>query len=112
MKLVIIKKINELEETIAANQGLMSQGVQSADQLEVAKANEMGSLLYDSIQRNKESLIALIKALANVDNAGYGFCDTEDCEEVIPKARLKFNPAITKCVDCSWTKEQEDKQVA
>jgi DnaK suppressor protein len=112
MKAEIIKKINTLEESIKANRTSMSQPIQTADQLEIAEASERNSLLLGTINRDELSLSKLKQALVNVEKDSFGFCDSEDCGEEIPEGRLKFNPAITKCFDCSFTQELRDKQVA
>lgn len=112
MKTEIIKKIQAFEEQIAANEKIMLQPIQTADQLEVAKAYEMNGLLLGTINRDKLSLSKLKQALVNVDKENFGFCDNEDCGEEIPEGRLKFDPAITKCFDCSLIQEMREKQVA
>lgn len=46
----------------------------------------------------RKILIEIEKALARLDNGGYGSC--LNCKDEIPKARLKAVPWARYCVDC------------
>ena len=57
------------------------------------------ALSVAALQRNREQIGRLRRALNKVDEGEYGWC--EECGEAIPDARLEIDPAADYCVACA-----------
>ncbi|HEX2647562.1 MAG TPA: TraR/DksA C4-type zinc finger protein [Candidatus Dormibacteraeota bacterium] len=69
-----------------------------AEDIDLAQAlsdREITGLLVDLLDQNREQVE---RALERLREGAYGVC--EGCGRRIPEARLRFQPAATRCVDC------------
>ena len=58
-----------------------------------------------SLAQSESAVLAQIdEALRRIDKGTYGEC--EDCEKLIPKARLNAIPYASRCVKCASVSEQ------
>jgi len=55
-------------------------------------------------QSGSEVLVQIDEALKRIDDGTYGEC--EECEKMIPKARLNAIPYVNRCVKCAGKSEQ------
>lgn len=52
-----------------------------------------------ALNKSKDTLIKLERALENIDSADFGLC--RQCDEPIPSARLMILPESDHCVQCA-----------
>jgi len=57
------------------------------------------ALSVAALQRNREQINRLRRALRKLDEGEYGWC--EECGGAIPEARLDIDPAADHCVACA-----------
>ncbi len=84
--------------------GRDAQGVVTLDQQSVGRLSRMDALQNQAMAKAQQvrrdaERIRLRKALQRMDEGEFGFC--EDCGEDIPLARLRLDPAATRCVSCA-----------
>ncbi len=72
--------------------------VSISEDIDLAQAlsdRQTTDLLVQLLDENREQVE---RALERVREGAYGVC--EDCARRIPRERLRFQPAATRCVDC------------
>ena len=74
------------------------------DQQSVGRLSRMDAMLQQSMElatedRRQHRLVALTAALKRIETGDYGYC--VKCDEEIPTGRLKFDPAVTLCIECA-----------
>ena len=77
------------------------------DQTKVGRLSRMDAMQSQAMaketQRRRIAHITIIDAaIKRIKDSDYGFCCV--CDELIPKKRLEFDPAMTTCVQCAKTK--------
>ena len=74
------------------------------DQQSVGRLSRVDAITQQSMElatedRRQFRLMALYAALKRIEAGSYGYCFK--CDEEIPTDRLKFDPAVTMCVECA-----------
>jgi DnaK suppressor protein len=75
--------------------GVITSIPEDTDLAQAMSDRETTDLLVHLLDENREQVE---RALERVREGGYGIC--EGCGHRIPAARLKFQPAATRCVEC------------
>ncbi|GAB4283406.1 MAG: hypothetical protein Kow0058_02190 [Roseovarius sp.] len=99
---LIAARLAALEEGDAA--GAAGQATVALDQQAVGRLSRMDALQHQAMARaggarrqiERQRLRAALDRLRRDD---YGFC--EDCGEPIAPARLRLDPAATRCIGCA-----------
>ena len=71
----------------------------SVGRLSRIDAMQMQAMALAGQRRRVAEKVQIKAALKRIDNDDYGYCIT--CGEDIPEARLRYNPAVLKCVECA-----------
>ena len=71
----------------------------SVGRLSRIDAMQMQAMALAGQRRRVAEKVQIEAALKRIDNDDYGYCIT--CREDIPEARLRYNPAVLKCVECA-----------
>lgn len=79
------------------------------DQSKVGRLSRMDAMQAQAISQDRErrreqELQRIDAALQRIENGEYGYC--LDCDEPIAEQRLKFDPAVTLCINCASLREQ------
>ncbi|MCW9024014.1 MAG: TraR/DksA C4-type zinc finger protein [Gammaproteobacteria bacterium] len=86
--------------------------VDLATQVNDIAERSVADLLVDinlaHIDRHIIEIRAIENALIRLQEGKYGLCS--DCEQAIPDARLKANPAAQRCLDCQKVHEHRYAQ--
>ncbi len=85
---------------------LKDQDLNAPDIFDVASKNIDLALDFEVIERNRQSLILIDKALAKINSGEYGFCELTG--EEIGVKRLTAQPTATLCIEA---KEMLERQV-
>lgn len=90
----------ETEDTL----GSAGQATVELDQQAVGRLSRMDALQNQAMakaghQRRLIEKSRLNAALARMDEGEFGYC--EDCGEDIDPARLRLDPAATRCIQCA-----------
>ncbi len=98
----ILARLQEIEGENALGQD--AQSVVVLDQQSVGRLSRMDALQNQAMAKAQQSprdveRRRLHQALSAMEDEEYGYC--EDCGEDIPLARLKLDPAATRCVSCA-----------
>ncbi|MFN3209684.1 MAG: TraR/DksA family transcriptional regulator [Roseovarius sp.] len=101
MRRLIETRLEELDAEDA--RGAPGKATVELDQQSVGRLSRMDALQNQAMARATEARRAserarLTSALARMDAGEFGFC--EDCGDRIAPARLRLDPAATRCVDC------------
>ena len=97
--------IREKENLLSADEiSGESRKTVTLDQQSVGRLSRMdalqGQAMNNAIQTRRLQAIAKINAaLKRIDEGEYGYCVT--CGEEIQEKRLKLDPAVARCTDCS-----------
>ncbi len=75
--------------------GVVPSIPEEADLAQALSDRETSDLLVHLLDENREQVE---RALERVREGAYGIC--ESCNRRIPQARLNFQPAATRCVEC------------
>ena len=99
---VIRKEVDQLKGLSEGSK--VSRAPVMLDQQSVGRLSRMDAMLQQSMElatedRRQLRLMALSAALKRIEKGNYGYCFK--CDEGIPTDRLKFDPAITLCVECA-----------
>lgn len=89
----LAEEVNEKVELDQARFGRVSRGSALMDQA----MSEAG------VERDKQRLVAVRKALKRIEEEQYGFC--LECDEPISEKRLEVAPETELCLDCQTYKE-------
>lgn len=90
----LAEEVNEKVELDQARFGRVSRGSALMDQA----MSEAG------VERDKQRLIAVRKALKRIEDRQYGFC--LECDEPISEKRLEVAPETELCLDCQSFREE------
>ena len=90
----LAEEVNEKVELDQARFGRVSRGSALMDQA----MSEAG------VERDKQRLVAVRKALKIIADQQYGFC--LECDEPISEKRLEVAPETELCLDCQSLKEE------
>ncbi len=90
----LAEEVNEKVELDQARFGRVSRGTALMDQA----MSEAG------VERDKQRLVAVRKALKRIEDEQYGFC--LECDEPISEKRLDVAPETELCLDCQAYKEE------
>mgnify|MGYP001815030192 FL=1 len=79
------------------------------DQSRVGRLSRMDAMQGQAMaqasgRRREESLRKIAAAIARIDSNEYGIC--RDCDEEIAEARLRFDPAADRCIECAGIRER------
>ncbi len=77
------------------------------DEIDLASSEYSQSMIFRLRDREKFLLAKIDKALARIENGGFGIC--EKCEEEISMKRLEARPVTTLCIRCKEEQEQKEK---
>ncbi len=99
-----LAEINELSET-----GDSAAQPVELDQTRVGRLSRMDAMQAQAMsvetkRRREIELVRISAALKRVEAGTYGEC--LQCGEMIPVARLEFNPSTPLCIQCAERKEQ------
>jgi RNA polymerase-binding transcription factor len=97
----LIELKTELEQLNADNKE--AAGTVTLDQSKVGRLSRMDAMQAQQMAKETErrrqvQLQKIEGALRRLDEGDYGMCFI--CDEEIDQARLKFDPASTRCVNC------------
>ncbi|HIJ82553.1 MAG TPA: TraR/DksA family transcriptional regulator [Desulfuromonadales bacterium] len=84
---------------------ILEPGGDIYDQASSERDRELGLLLGD---REREKLHNIEEALLRINDGDYGIC--EECDEDIPRGRLKAMPFTRHCVKCKSDLEKQQAQ--
>lgn len=99
---LIEARLAELNEEDA--RGEAGKATVELDQQSVGRLSRMDALQNQAMAKATDARRAgerrrLQAALARMDEGEFGYC--EDCGEQVAEARLRLDPAATRCVDCA-----------
>jgi RNA polymerase-binding transcription factor DksA len=87
---------NGLHRSLADSVGSVVPAIpEEADLAQALSDRETSDILIHLLDENREQVE---RALERVREGAYGIC--ESCNRRIPQARLDFQPAATRCVEC------------
>ncbi len=84
-----------LHRPLADSVGVILSIPEDTDLAQALADRQTTDILVHLLEENREQVE---RALERVREGAYGVC--EDCGRRIPRQRLKFQPAATRCVDC------------
>lgn len=90
----LAEEVNEKVELDQARFGRVSRGSAMMDQA----MSEAG------VERDKQRLVSVRKALKRIEDQQYGFC--LECDEPISEKRLEVAPETELCLDCQSFREE------
>ena len=105
IKLVLLARQKELEETIAQLQVEGDKNDQVQDPADQALSSAFETLKSSLHNNEYEEYKMIEKALEMVDAGTYGMC--VDCHQAISERRLQSYPNATRCLPCQETAEEE-----
>ena len=108
MRAKLLELRDELE-AIAAAGDEASQVVQ-LDQARVGRLSRMDAMQAQEMsqasgRRRELMLTKITSALERIDHGNYGLC--KNCEKMIDRKRLEFDPTMVLCIDCATKAEQQ-----
>lgn len=117
MKKVFLNKIkkmlegqkSEMLEKAASTPMLVEVDI-DGDDVDVIQGHILAHTNSQLVQRDKEKMMRIDKALKKIDDGSFGVC--EECSEDIAEKRLMFNPGFSNCISCAEAIEIENKKVA
>ena len=105
IKLVLLARQKELEETIAQLQVEGDKNDQVQDPADQALSSAFETLKSSLHNNEYEEYKMIEKALEMVDAGTYGMC--VDCHQAISERRLQSYPNATRGLPCQETAEEE-----
>ena len=92
-----------------AQTGREAAGTVELDQSKVGRLSRMDALQAQAISQERErrrelELQRIEAALQRIDRDDFGYC--QECDEPIAEARLRFDPAVTLCIQCAGRREK------
>ncbi|RUO71597.1 conjugal transfer protein TraR [Pseudidiomarina salinarum] len=92
--------VTELNEQLESDQTATVE----LDQSRVGRLSRMDALQGQQMglaqkRRNEQRVRALEGALRRIESGDFGYCFV--CGEEIAPERLKFDPAVTRCISCT-----------
>lgn len=117
MKRVFINKVKKMLEeqkgemiTKALSTPRLVEIDSDGDEIDIIQGNIIAHTNAQLVQRDKEKMLRIEKALKKIDDGSFGVC--EECSEDIAEKRLMFNPGFSNCISCAEAIEIENKKVA
>lgn len=106
LKKSIEARISDLKEDIASYAELTKpiSPDSAIGRLTRMEAINSKSINEAALNKSKNTLIQLERALAKIDSDEYGLC--RECDEPIPLARLMVLPETELCVQCAESVDQ------
>jgi len=98
-----------LEEVSKTVHSMQDDTVNHPDPTDRASQETDMSLELRSRDRERKLIKKIDEALAKIDNADYGYCET--CGVEIGVQRLEARPTATLCIDCKTLDEIREKQM-
>ncbi|MDN3652932.1 TraR/DksA family transcriptional regulator [Thalassotalea ponticola] len=98
LKVEFTKRIVALQERVDSIHGDFAEG-RAADWSEQAGERENDEVLNALEAEAKIEIQQLSNAINRIETGTYGVCS--ECGENIAEARLKVQPAATKCIHCA-----------
>jgi DnaK suppressor protein len=105
IRVLLLARQKELEETIAQLQTESDKNDQVQDQADQALSSAFETLKSSLHNNEYEEYKMIEKALKMVDAGTYGMC--VDCQQPISEKRLESYPNATRCLPCQETAEEE-----
>lgn len=105
-KLLVLR--TELESV--AETGDDASDIVELDQARVGRLSRMDAMqaqaMSQASERRREVMLrSIAAALERIDSDDYGYC--RNCEEMIDRRRLEFDPTVVLCIDCATKAEQQ-----
>jgi DnaK suppressor protein len=97
--------LEEVADTAEASSRTVELDQSRVGRLSRMDAMQLQAMAQESGRRRSEALRRIAAAIARIDIGDYGIC--LDCEETIPEARLAFDPAAERCIECASAREAE-----
>lgn len=100
-KLLLDRLLELREEDLRATESTAPVTLEqnSVGRLSRIDAMQMQAMALAGQRRRAAEKVQIEAALKRIDADDYGYCIT--CGEDIPEARLRYNPAVLKCVECA-----------
>ena len=98
-----------LEEVSKTVHSMQDETVNHPDPTDRASQETDMSLELRSRDRERKLIKKIDEALAKIDNADYGYCET--CGIEIGVQRLEARPTAALCIDCKTLDEIREKQM-
>jgi DnaK suppressor protein len=98
-----------LEEVSKTVHSMQDETVNHPDPTDRASQETDMSLELRSRDRERKLIKKIDEALAKIDSADYGYCET--CGVEIGVQRLEARPTATLCIDCKTLDEIREKQM-
>lgn len=95
--------LDEVAETAEASSETVVLDQSRVGRLSRMDAMQHQAMAQESGRRRADSLRNIGAAMARIESGDYGLC--RDCEELIPEARLSFDPSAERCIDCASARE-------
>ncbi len=83
----------------------MERGVDAEDEGDTAADEALLGVSIAIMNRERDTLHAVVEALAKLERGNYGLC--EDCDTPIPAERLMALPWAPRCVPCMQEYERD-----
>ena len=96
--------LDDIAETAEASSETVNLDQSRVGRLSRMDALQLQAMAQASGRRRSEALRNIAAALARIDSGDYGYC--RDCETAIPEARLSFDPAAERCIECASAHEE------
>lgn len=90
-----IEELNSDSKSAADTVTLDQSKVGRLSRMDAMQAQQMAQ---ETARRRQQQLLRIESALRRIETDDYGFC--YKCGEAIEEARLKFDPASTRCINC------------
>jgi DnaK suppressor protein len=90
-----IEQLNDTSREAAGTVALDQSKVGRLSRMDALQAQQMAQ---EMVRRRQIQLQKIDNALRRMDASEYGYCVI--CEEEIAVARLEFDPASTRCINC------------
>lgn len=107
---ILLSWRNELLEEVSKTvHSMQDETVNHPDPTDRASQETDMSLELRSRDRERKLIKKIDEALAKIDNADYGYCET--CGIEIGVQRLEARPTAALCIDCKTLDEIREKQM-
>jgi RNA polymerase-binding transcription factor DksA len=100
----LVQKIEERRIELKRDLTHKGSTVEAHDQDDESTAGLLRELDNAEVQRDRQELLDLDRALERLESEAYGVC--VDCGESIPYARLLAEPGALRCIGCENNHER------
>ncbi|HIA28660.1 MAG TPA: TraR/DksA family transcriptional regulator [Planctomycetes bacterium] len=101
---ILLQQRNLIAGNLSSLDSGEDQGGNSGDEADISSGNAESEFTLSMLSSETNIVQKIDKALARLDARSFGVC--ENCQELIPEARLKAIPWTVFCVDCQRKAEQ------